>query len=230
MTIENSDDVNSTVVDDTGTGGSPLSALRRVGLVAVLRAPSADSALDAVETLVAGGVTGIEITYSTPDAPDVIAQVRSRHPEVLIGAGTVLSCDQAKAAADAGATFLVSPGTAPELTEAMLDTGLLVLSGAMTPSEVMTASALGVHAVKLFPGSLGGPGFLRALRGPFPDVPLVPTGGVSTDNLSDWFAAGALAVGAGSELCSSADIAAGRWSALTERAQAFTAALAKARR
>ncbi|MFE2088583.1 bifunctional 4-hydroxy-2-oxoglutarate aldolase/2-dehydro-3-deoxy-phosphogluconate aldolase [Streptomyces sp. NPDC059460] len=217
-------------MNDTGAGGFPLAALRQAGLVAVLRAPSADSALAAVDALVAGGVTGIEITYSTPDAPGVIAQVRSRHPEALVGAGTVLSSDQAEAAADAGAAFLVSPGTAPELTEAMLDTGLLVLSGAMTPSEVMTASALGVHAVKLFPASLGGPGFLRALRGPFPDVPLVPTGGVSTDNLSDWFAAGALAVGAGSELCSSADIAAGRWAALTERAQAFTAALAKARR
>ena len=225
MTIENTVDANS-----AAAGGDPLAALRQAGVVAVLRAPSPDSALATVDALIAGGVTGIEITYSTPDAPGVIARVRDRHPQALVGAGTVLTPDQAGAAADSGAAFLVSPGTTPELAEAMLDTGLPVLSGAMTPSEVMTATALGVHAVKLFPASLGGPSFLRALRGPFPHVPLVPTGGVSADNLGDWFAAGALAVGAGGELCSSADIAAGRWSALTERAQAFTTALAEARR
>ncbi|MFD4653714.1 bifunctional 4-hydroxy-2-oxoglutarate aldolase/2-dehydro-3-deoxy-phosphogluconate aldolase [Streptomyces sp. NPDC058441] len=224
-TADNTADVKTAAADD-----SPLSALRWAGVVAVLRAPSPDSALAAVDALVAGGVTGIEITYSTPDAPGVIAQVRERHPQALVGAGTVLSADQAKAAADAGAAFLVSPGSTPGLVEAMLDTGLTVLSGALTPTEVMAASALGVHAVKLFPASLGGPGFLRALRGPFPDVPLVPTGGVNAGNLRDWFAAGALAVGAGGELCSSADIAAGRWQALTERAQAFAAALAEARR
>lgn len=215
---------------DPAAPPSPLAGLRRAGVVAVLRAPSPDGALAAVAALVDGGVTGIEITYSTPDAPAVIAEVRARHPEALVGAGTVLTPAQAAAAADAGSAFLVSPGTAPELAAAMLDTGLPVLSGALTPSEVMAATALGVHAVKVFPASLGGPGYLRALRGPFPDVPLVPTGGVSAGNLGEWFAAGAVAVGAGGELCSSAHIAAGRWESLTVRARAFTAALAEVRR
>lgn len=213
----------------SATPESPLAGLRRAGVVAVLRAPTPDGALAAVAALVDGGVTGIEITYSTPDAPAVIAEARARHPEALVGAGTVLTPAQAAAAAEAGSAFLVCPGTTPPLAAAMLDTGLPVLSGALTPSEVMTATALGVHAVKVFPASLGGPGYLRALRGPFPDVPLVPTGGVAAGNLGEWFAAGALAVGAGGELCSAADIAAGRFESLTVRARAFAAALAEVR-
>jgi 2-dehydro-3-deoxyphosphogluconate aldolase/(4S)-4-hydroxy-2-oxoglutarate aldolase len=209
---------------------SRLAPLRQAGVLAVLRAPSADGAVAAVDALIAGGVTGIEVTYSTPGAPDVIAAVRERHPQALVGAGTVRTPEEARAAADAGASFLVSPGTTPELAGAMLDTGLTVLTGAMTPSEVMAATALGVHVVKVFPASLGGPAFLRALRAPFPDVPLMPTGGVNAGNLKDWVAAGAVAVGAGGARASPADIAAGRWDTLTENARTFAAALAEARR
>jgi 2-dehydro-3-deoxyphosphogluconate aldolase/(4S)-4-hydroxy-2-oxoglutarate aldolase len=111
----------------------------------------------------------------------------------------------------------------------MVDTGLPTMTGALTPSEVMTALDLGVSAMKIFPGSLAGPGYLKALRGPFPDVPLMPTGGVSVDNLADWLAAGALAVGAGSELCSAADMAGGDWATITAKAERFSAALAAAR-
>jgi 2-dehydro-3-deoxyphosphogluconate aldolase/(4S)-4-hydroxy-2-oxoglutarate aldolase len=106
-------------------------------------------------------------------------------------------------AAEAGATFLVSPGCDPNLLSAMLGTGLLVLPGTLTPSEVMLARGLGAGAVKLFPGSSGGPSYLKALRGPFPDVPFVPTGGVSLENIADWFAADAFAVGAGGALAPS---------------------------
>ncbi|GAA4150751.1 bifunctional 4-hydroxy-2-oxoglutarate aldolase/2-dehydro-3-deoxy-phosphogluconate aldolase [Actinomadura keratinilytica] len=203
--------------------------LRATGVLAVLRAPTPDSALRCVSALVEGGITGIEITFSTPDAAAVIDQARRAHPEALVGAGTVRTAEQARAAADAGARFLVSPGTDDDLARAMLDTGLTTLLGALTPSELMRAAALGAHAVKIFPAALGGPGYLRALRGPFPDVPLVPTGGVAAGNVADWLAAGALAVGAGGELAPSSAIASGDLAEITTRARAFAAALREAR-
>lgn len=199
-----------------------LDALAEAAVVAVLRAPDAESALRGVDALVAGGVVGIEITYSTPDALSVIAEIGERYGDRLVlGAGTVRTPQQAAEAVDAGARFLVSPGTTDELAHAMLATGVPVLLGALTPSEVMHVAALGAHAVKVFPASLGGPAYLRALRAPFPDVPFVPTGGVNASNLAEWLQAGALAVGAGGELCSTADLAAGRFSEVEDRARAF---------
>lgn len=207
-----------------------LARARSAGVLAVLRAPSPELALDAAEAIIRGGVSGIEVTYSTPDAPAVIRELITRHGEAAyIGAGTVTTADQATAAADAGAEFLVSPGTLPDLTRAMLDTDRVVMTGAMTPTEVMGALALGVDVVKIFPASLGGPSYLGALRGPFPDAPLMPTGGVKPDNLADWFAAGAVAVGAGGDLANSASIKAGDWADLTARAEAFAAAFSAVR-
>jgi 2-dehydro-3-deoxyphosphogluconate aldolase/(4S)-4-hydroxy-2-oxoglutarate aldolase len=200
--------------------------MARAGVIAVLRAPSADAAVGAAEALLAGGITGIEITYSTPDAARAIARQRDRQPGALVGAGTIRTPGQAEEAAEAGAQFVVSPGSTPHLVAAMLATGRPTLAGALTPTEIMAAVDAGVHAVKLFPGSLGGPAYLRALRGPFPDVPIVPTGGVSAGNLADWFASGALAVGAGGELCPGPAIAAGGYAEITERARTFHGALA----
>lgn len=203
-----------------------LEEIRLVGVIAVIRAPDAASAIKGVRALVAGGVTGIEITYSTPDAPAVIADLRREHGEaILLGAGTVLSAEQANDAAAAGAGFLVSPGCTPKLAAAMLSTSCTTLLGAMTPTEVIQAVDLGAHVVKLFPASLGGPGYLKSLRGPFPDVPLMPTGGVNVANLSTWLDAGAIAVGVGSELCSAADLREGRWTELEAKAADLTAAL-----
>lgn len=208
----------------------PLAALRAATVVAVLRAPTAEAGIQATDALVAGGVTGIEITYSTPDAAAVIREVRRRHGDAVhLGAGTVLEPRQAREAVDAGAEFLVSPGTDPELTGAMLGTGATVLCGALTPSEVMAALRLGVHVVKLFPASLGGPAFLKALRGPFPQVDFVPTGGVNAGNLAEWLAAGAVAVGAGGELCPAAAMASGDWATITASARQFSAAAREAR-
>ena len=212
------------------TPADPLAALRSTTVVAVLRAPSAEAGIRASDALIAGGVTGIEITYSTPDAAAVIHEVRARHGDrVYLGAGTVLQPAQAAEAVGAGAQFLVSPGTEPRLAAAMLETGAVVLAGALTPSEVMATVACGVHVVKLFPASLGGPAFLKALRGPFPDVSFVPTGGVNADNLLDWLAAGAVAVGAGSDLCSPRSMAEGDWDGITEVAGRFSAAARAAR-
>jgi 2-dehydro-3-deoxyphosphogluconate aldolase/(4S)-4-hydroxy-2-oxoglutarate aldolase len=207
-----------------------LSRTRAAGVLAVLRAPSPEQALDAAEAIIRGGIPGIEVTYSTPDAPAVIRELIARHGDAAyIGAGTVTTPDQATAAADAGAEFLVSPGTLSDLTRAMLDTGRVVMTGALTPTEIMSATALGVDVVKIFPASLGGPSYLKALRGPFPDAVLMPTGGVKPDNVVDWFAAGAVAVGAGGDLANSASIASGDWADLEARAARFAAALAAVR-
>ena len=172
-----------------------------LGLVAVVRGDSREAALEVVGALIEGGVLGIEVTFTTPEAHRVIRDLNEEYgDDILLGAGTVITREQVDQAAEAGATFLVSPGSDPELLPAMLETGLLVLPGALTPSEVMLARRLGARALKLFPGSLGGPSHLKALRGPFPDIPFIPTGGVSLGNIADWFDAGALAVGAGSAL------------------------------
>lgn len=200
--------------------------LTGVGILAVVRAPDEESALRGVDALVGGGISGIEITYSTPNAANVIATLRQRYgDDIYLGAGTVTRPAQAREAADAGASFLVSPGTEPRLTEAMLATGRSVLTGALTPSEVMASHQQGSHAVKIFPASLGGPDYLKALRAPFPNVFLMPTGGVTTDNLGRWFAAGAKAVGVGGELVSTADLAAGRFADVGSKATAFRRAL-----
>lgn len=208
----------------------PIAAIGDAGVIAVLRAPSAETAIRAVDALVEGGVTGIEITFSTPCAAAVICAVRERYgDDVLLGAGTVLAPQQATEAVDAGAAFLVSPGLDDELIGAMLSTHAATLVGALTPTEMMRAIRAGVDAVKLFPGSLVGPEYLRAVRGPFAQLSAVPTGGVSPDNMVAWFTAGALAVGAGSELVSTADMAAGRWDVIRGNAERFRLALEEAR-
>ncbi|QDP97536.1 bifunctional 4-hydroxy-2-oxoglutarate aldolase/2-dehydro-3-deoxy-phosphogluconate aldolase [Microlunatus elymi] len=206
-----------------------LHAIGQAGVIAVLRAPSSEAAVAAAEAVIAGGVTAIEVTYSTPSPAAAIARIAQEFPEAIVGAGTLTREPQVNEAAAAGAAFLVSPGTSPSIVTAMVDTGLPTMSGAVTPTEVMSAMELGVNAVKIFPGSLVGPSYLRALRGPFPDVPLMPTGGVSVDNLADWLAAGAFAVGAGSELCSAADMEDQNWQLITDKATRFSEALAAAR-
>ncbi len=143
--------------------------------------------------------------------------------------GTLTVPEQAAEARAAGARFIVSPHCEDPLARAMVDSSLAVMIGAFTPSEVVRARQLGADVVKLFPGSQGGPKYMEALRGPFPDIPLMPTGGVSADNVGAWFAAGAYAVGAGSALCPRAWAEEGRFDEITQRAQAFVDALEEAR-
>lgn len=212
------------------TTADALATVRNVGVLAVVRAPSAQTALDAADALLAGGIAGIEVTYSTPDAAAVIAELVRRHGNTAyVGAGTITSTVQAEEAASAGARFLVSPGTLAPIALAMRATGATVMTGALTPSEVMLAIELGVDVVKVFPASLGGPGYLAALRGPFPTTPLMPTGGVSPDNLAAWFKAGAIAVGAGGDLLPGSALASGDMAEITRRAKLFSAALASVR-
>lgn len=208
-----------------------LQKIREVGLLAVIRGPSKELTLEMVAALVAGGVTGIEITYTTPNAAEVVAALAQRFgDEIVLGMGTLIEPAQAAEAAQAGAQFLVSPHTEPALAQAMVATGLPVMMGALTPTEVMASRQLGSDVVKLFPGSLGGPAYMKALKGPFPNVPMMPTGGVDIDNIADWFAAGAVAVGAGSQLCPKNLAVAGKFDEITAIARSFATAVAEARR
>ena len=207
-----------------------LSKIRELGVVAVIRGPSEELTVKMVDALVKGGILGIEITYSTPNAEGVVRTLSSKYGDaIVLGMGTLTEPGQAESAKSSGASFLVSPICEEELARAMVKTGLAVMIGALTPSEVAAAYKLGSDIVKLFPGSLAGPSYIKSLHGPFPHIPLMPTGGVNSDNLTDWFKAGAVAVGAGSELCSSNLAKEGRFEEISQRAVDFVKAVHAAR-
>ncbi|RZT59535.1 2-keto-3-deoxy-phosphogluconate aldolase [Microcella alkaliphila] len=212
------------------TPSPALDSVHTTGVFAVVRAPDPDAALHAADALIRGGVTGIEVTYSTPEAASVIAELHRRHGDAaLIGAGTVTTAALADESAAAGARFLVSPGTLPDVARAMLDTGLITMTGALTPTELMSALALGVHVVKVFPASFGGVPHIKALREPFPEAALMPTGGVTAENLGQFFAAGVIAVGAGGDLIARDALAERDWDRIETRAREYAAALASTR-
>lgn len=178
-----------------------MQRVRDLGVISVVRGTSWEAAVEVSAALIEGGVLGIEVTFTTPEADRAMRELDDEYGDrILLGAGTVTTPEQVERSVAAGASFLVSPGCDPELVPLMRETGLAVLPGVLTPSEVMLAGTLGITAVKLFPGSLGGPSYLKALRGPFPEVSFVPTGGVSAGNVGNWFAAGAAAVGVGGAL------------------------------
>ena len=207
-----------------------LERIGDLGLLAVLRGPSPELTIAMVNALVDGGVLGIEITYTTPNAAEVVAALDRKYGDaILLGMGTLTEPGHVDQAQAAGARFLVSPHCEPALAGLMVATELPTMIGALTPTEVMQAHKLGADVVKIFPGSLGGPGYLKSLRGPYPHIRMMPTGGVSAGNVGDWFAAGAVAVGAGSELCPPAWAKAGRFAEITARAEEFVAAVAAAR-
>jgi 2-dehydro-3-deoxyphosphogluconate aldolase/(4S)-4-hydroxy-2-oxoglutarate aldolase len=207
-----------------------LQRIRDLGVLAVIRGPSADLTVKMVAALVEGGITGIEITYSTPNAEDVVLTLSQQFGErILLGMGTLTRPEQSISARKAGANFLVSPVCEPDLVRSMVASGLLTMAGALTPTEVLQAHRLGADVVKVFPGSLGGPSYIKALKGPFPDIPMMPTGGVSSSNVAEWFAVGVVAVGAGSELCPPALAKEGKFSEITQRAVAFAQVVKAAR-
>ncbi len=208
-----------------------LARIREIGIIPVIRAERADVAMDVVDTLVGAGLTIAEITMTVPGAIEAIRSVRKRlGDKVLVGAGTVTDADTVRRAIDAGAQFIVSPCLVPEVIETARHADTAVLPGALTPTEVFQAFRLGGDLVKVFPAqNAGGAAYLRALRGPFPEIPLVPTGGVTLENLREMFDAGAVAVGVGSELISKADLARGDYAAVGALAAKFLAAVKAAR-
>lgn len=175
--------------------------LTSTGVVAIARASSAKRVVPAVETLVDAGVTCVELTMSLPGAIDNIAVlVELLGERACVGAGTVLTAQQARACVDAGAKFIVAPSAVPEVVEFASSQGIPVLPGALTPSEIVTSWLAGAAAVKVFPASAVGPQYLRDVRAPLPDIPLIPTGGVTLDDVPRYLDAGAIAVGMGGPL------------------------------
>jgi 2-dehydro-3-deoxyphosphogluconate aldolase/(4S)-4-hydroxy-2-oxoglutarate aldolase len=208
-----------------------LKRIGEVGIVPVVRASSSQHALDAVEAIEAGGIPIVEITMTVPNAISTIRQVvASCGDRVLVGAGTICNANQARESIDAGARFLVSPGLSVAVLEVARTLGVPAIPGALTPTEIMAASEAGAKAIKIFPcGSVGGAKYIKALRGPFPDLNFIPTGGVNPANIGEFFAAGAFAVGMGSDLIDAAALREGRKQevAKTCRAVSETVTLAK---
>ncbi len=207
-----------------------LEKVKELGLLAVIRGPSPELTVKMVEALVAGGVLGIEITYSTPNAEDVVRTLSKKFGgSIVLGMGTLTKPEQAPCAKEAGANFLVSPICEPGLVKGMVASGLVTMAGAFTPTEVFQAYSLGVDVVKIFPGSQGGPAYMKALKGPFPYIPMMPTGGVNAGNMAEWFAVGAVALGAGSELCPPQLAKDGKFDEITKRASEFVKVVKAAR-
>jgi 2-dehydro-3-deoxyphosphogluconate aldolase/(4S)-4-hydroxy-2-oxoglutarate aldolase len=219
------------VTTSTRSRSAVISVLRDVGIIPVIRTESADAAKAVVEALVEAGLFVAEITMTVPRAIDAIASLAKRFGDkVLVGAGTVTDADTARRAVDAGAQFIVTPCVVREVIDAARRAEVAVLPGALTPTEVLEAFRLGGDMVKVFPAqNLGGASYLRALRGPFPEIPLVPTGGVTLANVREMFDAGAAAVGVGSEMISKDSLARRDYAAIGTLATQFLAAARQAR-
>ncbi|HEY0377975.1 MAG TPA: bifunctional 4-hydroxy-2-oxoglutarate aldolase/2-dehydro-3-deoxy-phosphogluconate aldolase [Pyrinomonadaceae bacterium] len=200
-----------------------LRRIGEVGLVPVVRAASADEALAVAEAVRAGGVPVIEITLTVPGAVGVISEVVKRYgDEVLVGAGTVLDPETARACLLAGAQFIVSPSFNPGTIEMCRRYGVAVCPGALTPTEIVAAWAAGADVVKVFPcGAVGGAKYLRALKGPLPQIDLIPTGGVSLATAADFIEAGAFALGVGTDLVDTQAVRAGQAHKVTEAARSY---------
>lgn len=194
-----------------------------VGIVPVIRASSAKKAIAAAEAVLEGGISVVEITMTVPRAKEAIAEL-SKNRELLVGAGTVLSAEGARECLDAGAHFLVSPGFDLETVELAKSEGYLMMAGALTPTEVIAAWNAGSDFIKIFPCSaVGGASYIRALKAPLPQIPMVPTGGVNLKTAADFLAAGASALGVGGELIVSSTIESGDLSAITDLAKQYVA-------
>lgn len=199
------------------------------GLVAIVRAETSDAALKIADAIKLGGASCIEITFTVPGAAGVIQGLAAQYQsgDVLIGAGTVLDAETARVAILAGARYIVSPILSPSVIATCNRYGVPCLPGAMTVTEVVQAMELGAPLVKVFPGEVLGPSFIKAVRGPLPHAPMVPTGGVALDNVAEWIGAGAVALGVGGSL--TAGSKRGDYAAVTEATRRFIAAIGEAR-
>lgn len=205
-----------------------LQQVRARAMVAIVRADTAEAALALAEACIAGGMTALEVAFTTPGTLDVIRTLRERHGDaVLLGAGTVLDPETARAAILAGAQMIISPAVNVDTIALCQRYQVLSMPGAMTPTEIVTAMQAGADVVKVFPAEMFGPAYIKALRAPLPQAPLMPTGGVTVDNLADWFAHGAMAVGIGGSLTGPG--AAGDYAAVTARAREFCARMVEVR-
>lgn len=177
-----------------------LNELKKQGIVAVIRAKDHDEALGYIKACVSGGVKAVELTYTIPNVVDLIKHVSENYEDALVGVGSVLNEKMAKDAIKAGAKYVVSPGFSQEVSNVCKELNTLYLPGCMTVTEVMNALDKGNSMVKLFPGEAFGPKYVKAVKAPIPHVEIMPTGGVSIDNIEEWFEMGVSCVGVGSSL------------------------------
>jgi 2-dehydro-3-deoxyphosphogluconate aldolase / (4S)-4-hydroxy-2-oxoglutarate aldolase len=204
--------------------------IERTGIVPVIRASSPEEARFAAEAIAHGGISIAEITMTVPGALNLISELAKNMPEVLVGAGTVLSPDTARRCLDAGAQFLVSPGLNVKTIEFANQLNIPIMAGALTPTEVITAWEAGADYIKVFPcAQMGGASYIRALKGPLPDVPMVPTGGVNLDTAKDFIFAGSAALGVGGELVQKEALKTRNAEMLSALARKFTAVVKEAR-
>ena len=208
-----------------------VAAIERAGVVAVIRMKDPKALASVVEALVAGGVHVLEITMTVPGAVELIRKIGATLPPgFLLGAGTVTDAVAANDVIDAGAAFVVSPVLRTDVIAACHGRGIPALPGCFSPTEILTAWDAGADIVKVFPATALGPGYFKDVRGPMPDVKLMPTGGVSIENAGDWIRAGAVAVGVGGALLDSAAIASGNFSVITANATRIVANVQAARK
>ena len=201
-------------------------ALRRHRLVAVIRSATPDAAREAALAVIRGGLPIVEITFTVPEAPRVMREL-AHHAEAVMGAGTVLTAEQARQAIDAGARFLIAPNMDPLVAAEAREAGVFYCPGAYTTTEIVAARANGAHLVKVYPvGVAGGPDYIRIIRDPLPDIPLLAAGGTSLANVPAFLAAGCVACGIGAALADPALAAAGDVAQIEQRARAFVACVA----
>ena len=201
-----------------------------VGILPVVRAKSSAEAGFAAQAVSRGGIPIVEITMTVPGAIGVIAELVRNMPDVIVGAGTVLNAETARRCLDAGAQFLVSPGLDVETVRLAVRENVVMAAGALTPGELMAACSAGADFVKIFPcAQVGGASYIKALKGPFPDVPLIPTGGVNLDTIPNFIAAGAAAVGVGGELIDRNEMQSGDAAIIENLARRFVEAVRNAR-
>jgi 2-dehydro-3-deoxyphosphogluconate aldolase / (4S)-4-hydroxy-2-oxoglutarate aldolase len=207
-----------------------VAALEAAGVVAVIRLKDPSALADVVGALVDGGVQALEVTMTVPGAVELIRQTApTLPPGFLLGAGTVTDADTAARVIDAGARFIVSPVFRPAVMDTAIRRDVPVLPGCFTPTEILAAWDAGADIVKVFPATTLGPGYLRDIRGPLPQVKLMPTGGVTIDNAGDWIKAGAVAVGVGTAILETAAIERRDFNVIAGNARRIVANVRRAR-
>ena len=199
-----------------------LDGILDCGIAAVVRGQSDEQILKAIDAALAGGVNVIEVTFTVPNALEIIKQLAAKiSDEVILGAGTVTTPELAASAIDAGAQFLVSPNTNVATIEMAKSKNVPIFPGALTPTEVFTAWRAGGDVIKIFPANVMGPSYLKDLHGPFPDIPFMPTGGVDLNTARTWLENGAVALGVGGALIDKKLMAEGNYDEITNRARKF---------
>ncbi len=208
-----------------------VGAIEEGGVVAVIRLKEPDKLRNVIDALAEGGVRALEVTMTVPHALDLIGELAPRLPKgFLVGAGTVLDVETARLAVLAGAAFIVGPVFRPEIIAACHRYDVAAMPGCFTPTEILSAWEQGADIVKVFPATALGPGFFKDIRGPLPQIRMMPTGGVTVENAGDWIKAGAVAVGVGTALVDAKAIAAESYRVIVEKARQIVANVSAARK